>query len=245
MRTVVRRHLTLLAGLCAALAVAAPSGAVIGGDADTAHPYVGLVASGGYVCSGSLVSPTVFVTAGHCILDPAVRVYFGGAVSPAAPSTTGTATVQPGFCLGCGIGLENDLAVVVLDAPVDMPFYAQLPVAGAADALPKKADVTLVGYGASFFVKKSPVSTFERLTVDVDLKKAKENLSATWLKLSAKKDGAACFGDSGGPNLLTGTDTILAINSFGTNDRCKKASYSYRLDTASARDFLDDFVAVP
>ena len=64
-----RRILTVLAGLVVlALVGAAPAAAITGGRPDgNAHPYVGIVLTAdGALCSGSLLSPTVFLTAGHC-----------------------------------------------------------------------------------------------------------------------------------------------------------------------------------
>src|SRR5437899_11922305 len=78
-----RRLLTAVAAAVAALAILiAPAGAVQGGAPDgNGHPYVGLSVyynSAGvplWRCSGTLVSPTVYVTAGHCTgLDPSVPV---------------------------------------------------------------------------------------------------------------------------------------------------------------------------
>src|SRR6185312_8907778 len=53
---------------------ATPAGAITHGSLDgSGHPYVGLMtahaAGGQYLwrCSGTLISPTVFVTAGHCV----------------------------------------------------------------------------------------------------------------------------------------------------------------------------------
>lgn len=75
-----KRLLVLLTGIAIAVAMAIPVGAVTFGERDgNDHPYVGLsvyfwddpddgtgelVAS--HRCSGTLISPTVYVTAGHC-----------------------------------------------------------------------------------------------------------------------------------------------------------------------------------
>ena len=74
-------RLGLIAGLVGALALAAPVGAITNGQADGGeHPYVGQLffydpddidsrftdPGGWFNCSGTLISPTVVLTAGHC-----------------------------------------------------------------------------------------------------------------------------------------------------------------------------------
>src|SRR5215212_5283999 len=82
-----RRLFVVLAVLLIALVFAAPARAITGTFVeDNEHPFVGLVvfydANGEFLwrCSGSLLTPTVFLTAGHCA-DTAggavtARVYF-------------------------------------------------------------------------------------------------------------------------------------------------------------------------
>ena len=89
----------LATSLLLALAVTSPAAAIRYGDNDnTDHPFVGLMvaqdATGNplWRCSGTLLSATVFVTAGHCVESPAahVEVFFSpgpiplGAGYPAA-----------------------------------------------------------------------------------------------------------------------------------------------------------------
>ena len=41
--------------------------AIMGGEPDnSAHPYLGMTYNDEYLCSGTLISSTVFLTAGHC-----------------------------------------------------------------------------------------------------------------------------------------------------------------------------------
>ncbi|WP_439937840.1 hypothetical protein ACS3YM_18150 [Nocardia sp. N13] len=54
----------------------------------------------------------------------------------------------------------------------------------------------------------------------------------------------ACYGDSGGPNFL-GTTDIVAATTITGDAVCRSTNVVYRLDTASARAFLADFVTLP
>jgi secreted trypsin-like serine protease len=72
--------------------------------------------------------------------------------------------------------------------------------------------------------------------------KSAGNLDDQFLKLLA--DPGACFGDSGGPNFVHGTNTIVAITSTG-NSNCKGVSSALRVDTPVARQFLGQFVSLP
>ncbi|HWS58650.1 MAG TPA: trypsin-like serine protease, partial [Actinotalea sp.] len=72
-----------LAALAVLAASATPAAAIRYGEPDNnEHPYVGLMIadSGGgpaWRCSGTLVSPTIFLTAGHCTFGAtAARVWF-------------------------------------------------------------------------------------------------------------------------------------------------------------------------
>src|SRR5215212_1353616 len=105
------RIVALLAVIAAFMAVATPAQAIIDGVPDEgAHPYVGEVVL--YVpseddprfddpgfwstCTGTLVSPTVVVTAGHCAFDVGHKGQDGsdtgettsGSVSPRSQTST-------------------------------------------------------------------------------------------------------------------------------------------------------------
>jgi hypothetical protein len=230
-----------LAGV-AALAVAAPAYAITGGMLDGgAHPAVGLLladrGNGPEAdCSGSLVSPTVFVTAAHCTGDLASnRVWVTFDSRYVAGSSTllpGTAHSDPQW--GLVKNDSHDVAVVVLDTPVAGVKPFALPRAGALDAVGSSQTFTNVGYGYA-----DRTFTFDgyRRTSSSSF----TNVKPTELLL-ADKSGGVCFGDSGGPRLLG--NVVTAVTSTG-NKNCTGQSISYRLDTPAARAFLSAFVAAP
>jgi hypothetical protein len=55
------------------------------------------------------------------------------------------------------------------------------------------------------------------------------------------------LGNSGGPNFLPlgGKLILMATNSIAGDHVCRATSGDYRLDTATARDFLKNFVTLP
>ena len=68
------------------------------------------------------------------------------------------------------------------------------------------------------------------------------------LMLVLAGSAGACYGDSGGPNFLgagpTETDIVAATTITG-DFMCRATNVVYRLDTASARGFLSQFVQLP
>jgi secreted trypsin-like serine protease len=249
-----RSMLVALAAAAVAAALAGSAAAVIGGSPDGgAHPYVGMAvwfpdgnpADGFEACSGSLLSPTVFLTAAHCFPEGAQVIV---SVDPNARTTLfatgvpGTAHPDPTWQSG-GNGMpradSNDLAVVQLADSLVVSRYAKLPArVGFDDALPNNQLVDLVGYGLS---STSTGAFGVRLTAQTKVIPGPGPLAPNFLKLSSAK-AAVCSGDSGGPDLLAGTDTILAINAGGPNGTCNAVEYSQRLDTAHALAFVGQYL---
>lgn len=256
-----KKVIALSAVLVLTLLAIMPVSAVTNGQPDgNAHPYVGVAIQPipdmpGYVsvCSGAALSDTRFLTAAHCF-DPSHPVFVSYKTSPpfslAADFTQGTFHPHPDWCLGCGPGLPgfdtHDVAVIALDAPRSPGAYAALPTAGLVDTLPMGTGVDIVGYGVQGFVRgggqPEQVFLFTRYYAPSHLIASNNVQSVAFIKLSANPaqgKGGTCFGDSGGPDLLGGTNTILAVNSYVTNGNCAGVTYSNRVDLQPVLDFIN------
>jgi V8-like Glu-specific endopeptidase len=236
-----------LATVVVALAVAAPAGAIVDGQPDTAHPYVGILVTlqGGQpvpVCSGFLVSPTAFVTAAHCVDSlgslPAY-VSFDQAFTPASPLLHGTAVPNPAF--GSPEANTHDIALVVLDSAVSNRGFAELPTLGLLDTVAKsKSSLTVVGYGANGFLKGGgkPAPDFRLVRSFADSRLAKLAKGGFNLRMTS----GICFGDSGGPVLLGSSNVAVGVNSFVNNSQCAGNAFAFRLDTAESLAFLAPYL---
>lgn len=263
-----RRKFGIAIAVAAAVVVgsAVPAGAVTDGSPDDgAHPYVGLMvaddADGNpmWRCSGTLVSPTVFVTAGHCTFgattatiwfeeniqgnEAALGYPFGGSSSVDGDVFTHPQYEDAAFFL-------YDLGVVVLDEPVDMDAYGALPTLDQLDALKPRASTTFtsVGYGlqVSFSNPNPPNSSAlkDRLVATPHLVQINRGIVGDYAMILSNnaKTGGTCFGDSGGPNFLGDSNVIAGVTSFGLNSSCGGTGGVYRIDRQDDLDFINSFL---
>lgn len=253
------RKLIAAIAAVASLVLAGTAGAVTYGEPDgNGHPNTGaLLAPQAYSdgtwasCSGTLISPTVFLTAAHCDWGiPRLAVTFDSVYDAATGKTYwGTWHADPQF--SGAQGDSHDIAVVVFDRAVKGSTPARLPAAGSLSNLSSNQGFTSVGYGAqSVTIDKGPTFHY----ADIRYVATSDTLFAinkAWLRISmnpALGDGGTCYGDSGGPNFLGAgaTETnIVAATTITGDFMCRATNVVYRLDTPSARSFLASYVRLP
>jgi trypsin len=167
-----RRTLALVALAVALVTLgAAPAGAITGNyRQDFAHPYVGLVAfydaAGTFThrCTGSLIAPSVVLTAGHCTdattgatqariwFEQDAGVGFDPETGTSAPSgypvsggVTAHTLLNDGYASGAGSADTRDVGLVILDRPIAASKYGSritsfpaLAASGSLDALARR-----------------------------------------------------------------------------------------------------------
>jgi secreted trypsin-like serine protease len=215
------------------------------------------------LCSGTLITPKVFLTASHC------TQYFTSTLAPqgytayvsfdkSIPFGNLTSTKTKLLAVQYVVTNPNynqsqsdsgDIGVLILQSNVRGITPATLPTCGLLDQLVaqnglKNAVFTAVGYGLQNRVVGGGVPYFQDVNPIPRMYafSSFNSLNGGYLRLSqnpATGNGGTCFGDSGGPNFLTvnGQQLLVAITITG-DSVCRSTNVAYRLDTPSAQAFF-------
>jgi hypothetical protein len=274
--------LPAILGAFTLLAFAPPAMAVDEGVPDGArHPNVGLLgfdedgsgpAPAAFLCSGSVLSDALFLTAAHCIpavpadmewvvtlasgapADPVVRPglfpddFPFPLIVPAARG--GVAVTHPDFDPDTR---AHDVAVVRFpvgtfagSTPVTLPGAKQLDRMRRRGAL-KRSSFRLVGYGADpERGDGAPVFVVEgyRQTATAPFRALERNRLILDGRARVTGQGSLCYGDSGSPQFAGSSNVVVSVFSEHAAD-CSGLLFAQRLDRRSERRFLSRFVAIP
>jgi secreted trypsin-like serine protease len=216
--------------------LSAVSQAIVGGTDDADDPaVVALLAAGYCACSGTLVSPTAVLTAGHCadLLGPAVQyeVAFGSDV--AHPSQKVAVSEQVAHPQYTTMGAPFDAALLRLARPVTNVT----PVAVGTSAL-TAADVGVTVRHVGIGVADEAAGTGRGVKRQVSYPITQVEPQLVW---SGGPGQQTCLGDSGGPALMTrgGGEELVGITSDGPN--CHDPGWDTRADTVA--DWVSTTVA--
>ena len=211
-------------------------------------------------CSGTFLSSTVYLTAGHCTEAPAVRaeIWLAQDVESGIPGNnypntgdvSGLTYTHPDY--NPNAFFVRDVGVVVLDGgdSVNLPTYGALPQLDELDSLATRrgrqdTTFTAVGYGLQrinpVFVEAERVRyvAHPRL-IQINVPGFTGDFSI--LLSNNASTGGTCFGDSGGPNFIGDSNVVGGVTSFGINGNCAGTGGVFRMDRSWSLDWVRNFL---
>lgn len=247
-------------------------GAITFGEPDgNDHPHVGTLlfvqnGVGFFSCSGTLISPKVMLTAGHCTEEfgnpnDVTYVRFDeDALEGIGDFPTLQAWLKakwikakkviphPQYDDFSAFPQTFDVGLVILKKPVFRQTYGMLPTEGLLEDVLAEAGNssnwwTAVGYGVQGILNPFAMDDFARYNAMVSLVEINSNFtgpgsSAKFTNNPGGGSGGTCFGDSGGPVFYQDTPIIGAVVSFGITP-CIGVDYQFRIDTPSVLNFIN------
>jgi len=205
--------------------------AIYGGDevAPGAWDAVVAIFDDGVLCTGTLVSPRVVLTAGHCLADLEAgelpEVYFGDGLVEGQTLAVARYGIHPDFCRSCKEDV-NDFGFVELAADRTPSGGFPAPIADQAAwdaAMAEGASLTLVGYGES---DDAPADPFLGAGVKREVETTLTTLGDTGLEFLAGGEGkSTCQGDSGGPAFAPADGGGYRLAGVLARGECGEASF--------------------
>lgn len=273
-----RVTIVLLLTLTLILSAISFARAVTYGELDGAgHPHVVLLVldvgrQPTFRCSGTLLSPTVLLTAGHCTDNFPDTPYTGMRIFTESDVEAGIGITNNYPFAGGPNSVEavewhthplyktapyfyHDVGVVILQGPgVVLDEYGVLPTVNQLDTLKtkrglQKVTFTSVGYGMqkSFPDPASFLDQDYKVRMVAYPRLLQINVPGSTGNFSLllsnnHATGGTCFGDSGGPNFLGDSNVVAGVTSFGMNGNCAGTGGVFRMDRQDVLDFVRSFL---
>lgn len=213
---------------------AALGGAMASGDAGLAAHVVMVLGSRGQVCSGTLISQRVIVTAAHCTVGaPQLAVAYIEDGRPVLQAVQSVAR-NPGFSSKTAVSV--DIALLKLSEALPARFRP-VSIDGGAAAASIGENLTVAGYGLSVDSDVKSAGTLRSANVALLPK-----LYPRFMRLGGEANlarFAICKGDSGGPVLSGGSivGVVYAAERAKGAKTCGSAAQAVRL--APQRGWID------
>lgn len=246
------------------LALASPAQGIVGGSpADEAeYPWLGYLSADylvlGSSCGGSLVAPTVFVTAAHCVegllpvpaLNPifnsvaqSVYVHLGSNQAGAGEQIRASEIhIHPDY------NGDHDIAVLILEHPSNQQTIAWAQPGDESLYAPGTI-ATVAGWGAT---SEGGSTSSQLLEVDLPIISdadcaayyGSSTVGSVELCAGVPEGGKdSCQGDSGGPLMIGSGDDALLIGVVSWGEGCARAGVpGVYAEVAALSSFIEQFI---
>jgi len=277
-----RRFWLLIAVVALLVLATLPVSAITNGELDGEdHPHVVLVVADaptaddpddGWRCTGTMLSPTVVLTAGHCVSafpdenpDGSQVLVTGMRIFPASDVQKAIDEGTTNYPEAGADSIEavswaahpeyedapffvHDVGVITLEAPgLVLDEYGVMPTVDEFDSLKKRKQsvFTAVGYGLQQI--NGAFFTGERVRMVAEPHLIQINTPGftgdySLLLSNNHSTGGTCFGDSGGPNFWADTNVVAGVTSFGLNGSCGGTGGVFRMDRQNVLDFVNAYL---
>jgi V8-like Glu-specific endopeptidase len=228
------------------------------------HPAVVLIimdvdGSPAYRCSGTLLTPKVVLTAGHCTGEPGeftgMRIYTESDVENgnnnypfSGPNTVEAKSWHSHPQFTEAAFFLHDVGVIELSKGVTLASnaYGKLPSVNQLDVLHPGSSTTFtsVGYGVQRINAAKEVAEKIRMSATPHLIQINTGFTGpgSLLLSNNASTGGTCFGDSGGPNYLGSSNTVAGVTSFGLNGSCGGTGGVFRMDRSDVLSFVSKYL---
>lgn len=250
--------------------------AVTDGELDgNGHPDVVLIVmdidgAPAYRCSGTMITPTYVLTAGHCAGAPGefsgMRIFTESDVEAGIGITNNYPKCGPlGNCIEAVRWAAhpeypdypfyfNDVGMIELSEPYDPGVFGELPAVDSLDQYKTKRGLnpltfTAVGYGLqasypdpAYFLASNTRTRYVAHPKLIQINVPGFTGDFSLLLSNNHSTGGTCFGDSGGPNFLFDSNVVAGVTSFGLNGTCGGTGGVFRMDRQNVQDFIYGFM---
>jgi hypothetical protein len=209
--------------LAATLALATPSQAIVGGGAENpdaiGRSIVTIIGSHGTVCSGSLIAPTIVLTAGHCIAPNTSYRVIDYTTQPPRLLTAQKIASHPQFNLQTMLAhrATADVALLLLPAPV--PSKAPALLGTPRIPIAPGARFTIAGIGVAVSGGDAGIGTIRAAPLVATGQPGRLQMRLVDPATNNSRNGlGACTGDSGAPVFENQDDraVIVGVVSWST-----------------------------